>query len=82
MTAHRSTTLPIRHHQEESDVTTATSQESVQTRPSRCATHGLVEGTRTMPRLRFPFIVTGVMRLIAAARPFRCPRCGEKAAKP
>jgi hypothetical protein len=56
--------------------------ESVQTRPGRCATHGLVEGTRPMPRLRFPFVVTGLMRLAASARPFRCPRCGERAAKP
>jgi hypothetical protein len=63
-------------------MTATTSQESVQTRPSRCSTHGLVEGTRRMPKLRFPFIVTGAMRLVAAARPFRCPRCGAKAAKP
>jgi len=62
-------------------MTATSSQESVQTRPSRCATHGPVEGTRTMPRLRFPFIVTGAMRLVASARPFRCPRCGAKAAR-
>jgi hypothetical protein len=61
-------------------MTATSSQESVRTRPSRCATHGPVEGTRTMPRLRFPFIVTGVMRLVAGARPFRCPRCGAKTA--
>jgi hypothetical protein len=35
-----------------------------------------------MPRLRFPFIITGVMRLVAMTRPFRCPRCGAKAAQP
>ena len=62
-------------------MTATSSQESVQTRPSRCATHGPVEGTRPMPRLLFPFVVTGVMRLIATARPFRCPRCGAKAAR-
>ena len=62
-------------------MTATSSQESFQTRPSRCATHGPVEGTRTMPRLRFPFIVTGVMRLVATARPFRCPRCGAIAAR-
>jgi hypothetical protein len=55
--------------------------EPVQTRPSRCSTHDLVEGTRKMPRLRFPFIVTGVLRLAAATRPFRCPRCGAKASR-
>lgn len=62
-------------------MTATSSQESVQTRPSRCATHGPVEGTRTMPRLRFPFIVTGMMRLVATARPFRCPSCGAKTAR-
>jgi ABC-2 type transport system permease protein len=45
------------------------------------STHGLVEATRKLPRLRFPFIVTGVMRLVAMSRPFRCPRCGATAAK-
>jgi hypothetical protein len=29
-----------------------------------------------MPRLLFPFIVTGILRLIAMTRPFRCPHCG------
>jgi hypothetical protein len=54
---------------------------SVQTRPGRCETHGLVEGTRKMPRLIFPFIVTGALRLIATTRPFRCPRCGSGIAR-
>jgi len=54
---------------------------STQTRPGRCETHGLVEGTRTMPRLVFPFIITGALRLVAATRPFRCPRCGASTAK-
>jgi hypothetical protein len=54
----------------------------VQSRPSRCETHGLVEGTRKMPRLVFPFLVTGAMRLVAMTRPFRCPRCGATTAKP
>jgi hypothetical protein len=62
-------------------MTATSNQESVQTRPSRCSTHGLIEGTRRMPKLRFPFIVTGAMRLVASARPFRCPRCGAKAAR-
>jgi hypothetical protein len=60
---------------------TATTRKTVQTRPGRCETHGLVEGTRTMPRLIFPFIITGAMRLVAMARPFRCPRCGVSTAK-
>jgi hypothetical protein len=53
----------------------------IQTRPSRCGTHGLVEGTRQLPRLRFPFIVTGIMRMVAMTRPFQCPQCGVRAAK-
>ena len=63
-------------------MTTADHAESVQTRPARCSVHGLIEGTRKMPKLRFPFIITGVMRLAAALRPFRCPRCGAKATRP
>ncbi len=54
---------------------------SVQTRLSRCAAHGVVEGTRRMPRLLFPFIITGAMRLVALTRPFRCPECGAAAGK-
>lgn len=54
----------------------------VQSRLGRCDEHGLVEGTRKMPRLLFPFIVTGIMRLVAMTRPFRCPRCGATTAKP
>lgn len=59
------------------------SRTNVQTRPSTCENHGAVEGTRKrskaqgkMPRLLFPFIITGVLRLIAMTRPFRCPQCG------
>jgi hypothetical protein len=55
---------------------TGSSKNSVQARPGRCETHGLVEGTRKMPRLIFPFIITGALRLVAMRRPFLCPRCG------
>jgi hypothetical protein len=55
---------------------TSSTKNPAQTRPSRCETHGLVEGTRTMPRLAFPFVITGVLRLAARTRPYRCPRCG------
>jgi hypothetical protein len=48
----------------------------MQTRLSTCENHGTVDGVRKMPRLVFPFIVTGVIRLIAMTRPFRCPQCG------
>jgi hypothetical protein len=54
---------------------------SVQTRPGRCEAHGLVEGTRKLPRLIFPFIITGALRQVALTRPFRCPRCGAATTK-
>jgi hypothetical protein len=60
---------------------TGSSKNSVQTRPGRCETHGLVEGTRKRPRLIFPYIITGALRLVAMTRPFRCPRCGASTAK-
>jgi hypothetical protein len=60
---------------------TGSSKNPMQTRPGRCETHGLVEGSRKMPRLIFPFLITGAMRLVAMTRPFRCPRCGASTAK-
>jgi hypothetical protein len=60
---------------------TDSSKKSVQTRPGRCETHGLVDSTRKMPRLLFPFVITGALRLVAMTRPFRCPRCGASTAK-
>jgi hypothetical protein len=62
-------------------MTVTSKQESVQVRPSRCPTHGLVEGTRNVPKLRFPFIITGVIRLAATTHPFRCPQCGATATR-
>jgi hypothetical protein len=69
-------TFPIQSQQQENCAMTTNSRSTLETRPSRCQAHGLVEGTRKMPRLIFPFIVTGAMRLVAKTRPFRCPRCG------
>jgi hypothetical protein len=60
---------------------TASSKSAAQTRLGRCETHGLVEGSRKMPRLIFPFIITGALRLVAMMRPFRCPHCGASTAK-
>jgi hypothetical protein len=50
----------------------------VQTRPARCATHGQVNATRTLPPLKFPIFVTGIRRLIALTGAYRCPVCGAK----
>jgi hypothetical protein len=47
----------------------------VEKRTGRCATHGLVEATREVPRLQFPYLVYGIRRQLARRRPFRCPTC-------
>jgi len=46
-----------------------------QTRRGRCATHGMVDASRQVPRLEFPFIVNAVRRLLAKRQPFLCPQC-------
>jgi hypothetical protein len=48
------------------------------TRPGRCATHGDVTAIKSVPKVRFPFVVWLVRRWIALARPYRCPTCAEK----
>ncbi len=60
---------------------TNSKQGTVQTRLSRCPEHGLVDGTRQLPKLRFPFIITGAIRLAAMAGAFRRPKCGTKTTK-
>jgi hypothetical protein len=48
------------------------------TRPGICPTHGPVEARRDVPKIKFPFVITGTARGIAALRPYRCPECGAK----
>jgi hypothetical protein len=55
---------------------TTDGKSTVQTRPGQCPEHGRVDSTRKLPRIAFPFIITGAARLIALTRPYRCPRCG------
>jgi hypothetical protein len=50
----------------------------VETRRGRCATHGVVEATRDIPPIRFPFVVYAVRRYRARRAPFRCPECGSE----
>jgi hypothetical protein len=50
--------------------------DDVQTRRGACPAHGLVEGTRAVPKLGFPFIVNAVRRTLAQRQPYRCPDCG------
>ena len=48
-----------------------------QTAVGDCPTHGEVEGSRQIPKVSFPPIVTAVQRAIARRRrPYRCPTCG------
>lgn len=49
------------------------------TRPGTCPTHGHVTAEKQVPKLKFPFVITGLARSLAAARPYRCPSCGSKA---
>ena len=49
----------------------------VEIKTGRCATHGVVEGTRDMPKLTFPWIVNSIRRSLARRNPFLCPTCGE-----
>jgi len=44
----------------------------------RCPDHGIVQGTKEVPQVSFPFIVYGVRRARAAMSPARCPQCGAK----
>lgn len=48
----------------------------------RCPEHGIVEGTKDVPKVSFPFIVYGVRRALAAMAPATCPRCGAKLGRP
>jgi hypothetical protein len=47
-------------------------------RQGTCPTHGRVTATKQVPKLKFPFVITGVARGAAAMRPYRCPNCGAK----
>jgi len=48
----------------------------VQTQAGRCTTHGIVEATREIPTMAFPFVVYAVWRRVARRRAFLCPECG------
>lgn len=44
----------------------------------RCPTHGIVQATKDVPAMSFPFIVYGVRRAVAGMTAARCPQCGAK----
>lgn len=47
----------------------------------RCPNHGIVQGTKEIPKVSFPFVVYGYRRAKAAIAPVYCPQCGAKLAK-
>ncbi len=49
----------------------------IQTQSGQCRTHGMVEATREIPGLGFPFVVFAIWRAMAKRRPFVCPECGS-----
>lgn len=50
----------------------------VETRTGRCAAHGVVEATREIPAMGFPFVVYAARRYRARRQPFHCPTCGAE----
>lgn len=56
-----------------------TTDTETRTRQGTCPTHGRVTAQKEVPKLRFPLVVTGTARAVAAMRPYRCPDCGAKA---
>jgi hypothetical protein len=53
-------------------------ENETRSRPGTCSAHGPVRGEKQLPKLKFPFFITGPARAFAAARPYRCPQCGAK----
>jgi hypothetical protein len=49
----------------------------IERRTGECTTHGRVEGTREIPRMRFPFLYYWIVRRKARREPFYCPTCDE-----
>jgi hypothetical protein len=55
-------------------------EHEMRTRQGACPRHGRVTAEKRVPRVKFPFFVTGVARGVAVLRPFRCSSCGAKVA--
>jgi hypothetical protein len=49
----------------------------METQSGRCATHGVVEGFRMVPKMTFPPLFTMYRRSRARRQPFRCPECNQ-----
>jgi hypothetical protein len=55
-----------------------TTDDQTRTRQGMRQTHGRVTAETHMPKLKFPFLVTGGTRAVAAMRRYRCPQSGAK----
>jgi hypothetical protein len=47
----------------------------------RCPTHGIVQGSKELPTVSFPFILYGIRRAKAAMTHAQCPQCGTDLSK-
>jgi hypothetical protein len=53
-------------------------EHEIRSHEGSCPVHGQVTAEKRVPKLKFPFFVTGPARGAAMLRPFRCPTCGAK----
>lgn len=53
-------------------------EHETRTRQGSCPAHGQVTAEKRVPKIKFPFLVTGPARGAAVLRRFRCPSCGAK----
>jgi hypothetical protein len=51
-------------------------EHQTRTHPGTCPNHGQVTAEKQVPKLKFPFLITGIARVAAALRPYRCRDCG------
>ena len=54
-------------------------ENETRTQPRTCPVHGPVDAEKALPKLKFPFLLTGPARTLASLRPYRCPSCGAAA---
>lgn len=67
--------------EEEIGMTAQNTHTALLVQTGRCPTHGMVQATKAVPTVRFPFLVFGALRLWAQRRPYRCPGCGSAVAR-
>jgi hypothetical protein len=56
----------------------ATIDNETRTLQGTCPKHGQVRAAKEVPKIKFPFVITGPARGFAALWPYRCPACGAK----